>query len=72
MKKLFCLLMSLLLISCTPKMTTVAEAIREIDAYTEGNDSSDKYDLDEKIKYIQMFQLDADTVIWSFHTGGNV
>ena len=63
MKKLFCLLMSLLLISCTPKMTTVAEAIREIDAYIEGNDSSDKYDLDERIKYIQMFQLDADTVI---------
>ena len=63
MKKLFFLLISLLLISCTPKMTTVAEAIREIDAYIEGNDSSEKYDLDAKIKYIQMFQLDADTVI---------
>ena len=63
MKKLFCLFMSLLLISCTPKMATVADAIREIDPYTKGNDSSDKYDLDENIEYIQLFQLDADTVI---------
>lgn len=66
MKKILLLIITLLMlfstVSCSQNKS-VAEAIREIDASSTNTDKSDKYDLDERFDYFQLFSVGAESVL---------
>lgn len=75
MKKLLSIVAMLLtlLVSLTAcKQATVFEAIREIGTGVEAVDHSDQYDLDERFKCFQAFQLDGDCMLHLNATTGIV
>ena len=62
MKKILLFLLMLFMASCAGIKHNTYDAIYQI-GYGKGIDSSDVYDWDSKVDWIQLFQLDGDSVI---------
>lgn len=62
MKKILLFLLMLFTVSCAGMKDNTYDAIYQI-GYGKGMDSSDVYDWDSRVDWIQLFQLDGDSVI---------